>query len=215
MVVGDSRAVLLTAAEEGTVLKTLRHHAENVFAVSWSAANGGRYVATGAEDGKVLVYDARHWCRPVQTIECAVSCARSLHFSPDGGMLLIGETEDAVSVIDGRDGMFERRQTVDFFGDVAGTAWRPDGEAFWVANADAKFGGLMEFEMQKNQLLTPPRWSTWDEWEEPENFDDEGVTYGFDDPSQDGDENDETTQENSPTRTTAFRRNLNLGHIRL
>ncbi|KAF2099652.1 WD40 repeat-like protein [Rhizodiscina lignyota] len=151
LVVGDSNTALLTNADDGQVLTEIAHHTGNIFAASW--CGDGVHVATGAEDGRVLVYDMRKWSAPVADIACVKACPRSLRFSSRGpSMLLVAEAEDAVEVVEAGGGMFQKRQVVEFFGSVGGAEWRPDGKGFWVANGDAKFGGLMQFDMMGARL---------------------------------------------------------------
>lgn len=149
LVAGDSKTAYVTAADSGAILCELSQHTANIHATSWSS--DGLHLATGAEDQRVLIYDARNWAQPIAEITCETACPRSLKFSPISApspSLLIAEAEDVVSVIDMTAGLARKdsRQVLDFFGAIAGIDWRPDGRAFWVANADAHFGGLMEFE---------------------------------------------------------------------
>lgn len=147
LVAGDSTTAYVTAADSGEILHELTHHTANIYATSWS--EDGIHLATASEDYRVLVYDARNWRQPIADIACKNASPRSLKFSPLGRgapALLIAEAEDLVSVVDTTVGMFDRKQNIDFFGTIAGIDWRPDGRAFWIANADAHFGGLMEFE---------------------------------------------------------------------
>lgn len=146
MVVGDFHETLITDAETGRPFERLASHDEHTFACAWS--DDGIHLATGAQDSKVVVHDARWWRQPLATIASSMACPRSLHFSPVGGggprVLLSAEADDVVSVIDAQ--TFDRAQALDFFGSVSGVAFVPDGSAFFVANSDAKFGGIMEFE---------------------------------------------------------------------
>lgn len=145
MVVGDFHETLITDAETGRPFERLPEHDEHTFACAW--ADDGIHLATGAQDSKVVVYDARWWRQPLSIIASTMACPRSLHFSPVGGgrrVLLSAEADDVVSVIDAQ--TFDRAQTLDFFGSVSGVSFVPDGSSFFVANSDGKFGGIMEFE---------------------------------------------------------------------
>lgn len=145
MVVGDFHETLITDAETGRPFERLPAHEEHTFACAW--ADDGIHLATGAQDSKVVVYDARWWRQPLSIIASTMACPRSLHFSPVGGgrrVLLSAEADDVVSVIDAQ--MFDHAQTLDFFGSISGVSFVPDGSSFFVANSDSKFGGIMEFE---------------------------------------------------------------------
>ena len=70
-----------------------------------------------------------------------------MRFSPAGGgkqVLVLAESADFIHVLDGNS--FDRKQTFDFFGEIGGLSFVPDGSKFFVANSDPGYGGLMEFE---------------------------------------------------------------------
>lgn len=143
VIVGDSPDVCIADAEKGNVLVTLTNqHGDHAFACAW--APNAVHVATSAQDGETLVWDARNWSQPLRKLRSAVSCPRSLHFSDDGA-LVVAEDDDVVSVYDGgRD--YILRQEMRFFGAVAGIALLGGGEEVVVANADRTVGGLLTFE---------------------------------------------------------------------
>lgn len=145
MVVGDQCAALLTNAETGQCLERMKDHKDDVFACAW--ADDGIHVATAAQDSEVVIYDARRWDTPLTTIGTEMGCARSLRFSPVGSgqrCLFVAEASDFVNVIDAR--TFETCQRLDFFGTIGGMALTPDGSSLFVANCDAKFGGLIQYD---------------------------------------------------------------------
>ncbi|KAH0350994.1 WD40 repeat-like protein, partial [Aureobasidium melanogenum] len=145
MIVGDTCESLITDAERGNVLFSMRQHTGYGFACAWAA--DGWHVATGSEDGKVVVYDARRWDMPLAALACEMSCARSLHFTTShrgGASLVVAESDDIVSVYDAMD--WHEKQTIDFFGSVVGAASVEDGQELIVANGDQTVGGLMVFE---------------------------------------------------------------------
>lgn len=144
-VVGDMSDVLITVADTGKVLEKISYHTDHAFACAW--ADDGIKVATGAQEGQVVIYDARNWDKPYQIISSTVSCPRSLHFSPVGSgkrVLLSVEADDCINVIDGR--TFDKQQSLDFFGSTAGASFTPEGDRFFAANADPDVGGIMEWE---------------------------------------------------------------------
>ncbi|KAI4718964.1 WD40 repeat-like protein [Aureobasidium sp. EXF-10727] len=145
MIVGDTCESLITDAERGNVLFRMRQHTGYGFACAWAA--DGWHVATGSEDGMVVVYDARRWDMPLATLACEMSCARSLHFTTSnrgGASLVVAESDDIVSVYDAMN--WHDKQTIDFFGSVVGAVSVEDGEELIVANGDETVGGLMVFE---------------------------------------------------------------------
>ncbi|KAI5253471.1 WD40 repeat-like protein [Aureobasidium subglaciale] len=151
MIVGDTCDSLITDAEKGNVLFRTRQHTGYGFACAW--ADDGWHVATGSEDGKVVVYDARRWDMPLAALACEMSCARSLHFTTSnkpgagGTALVVAESDDIVSVYDAAD--WHDKQTIDFFGSVVGAASVGDGQELIVANGDETVGGLMVFERRQ------------------------------------------------------------------
>ena len=104
-------------------------------------------VAPGNQDGIVPIWDSRAWKQPVEVLPTELAGVRSMQFSPLGGgrpVLLMAEPADFVSVVDAQ--TFRSRQRFDFFGEIAGVSFTPDGSKFFVANTDEHFGGILEFD---------------------------------------------------------------------
>ncbi|PIA93919.1 hypothetical protein CB0940_04660 [Cercospora beticola] len=141
VLVGDSSDTLITDAQRGTPIVTLQEHTDHGFACAWSQDN--RHVATAAQDGRVMVWDARSWKKPVRTFESTMSCARSLQFT-DSGALVAAENEDVVTVYGGHS--FEAKQEIRFLGSIAGVTLLDGGAELAIANADKTVGGLLTFE---------------------------------------------------------------------
>ncbi|KAK3047373.1 hypothetical protein LTR09_011245 [Extremus antarcticus] len=146
-VVGDSDDALITDADRGEVLVTLRSHTDHIFACAWSP--DGRMVATGAEDGRINIWDARNWRYPLATRTCMMSSPRSLHFTDDG-FLVAAEDEDVVCVYEPQN--FALRQSVRFFGSVSGVTLLDGGAEMVVANGDRTVGGLLSFQRASQGL---------------------------------------------------------------
>lgn len=144
VVIGDSPDAWVVEADTGRPVHPLRGHRDFGFACAWSPDM--RHVATSNQDKTVIIWDARTW-RILETIDSDVAGYRSLHFSPVGGgprTLLCCEPADRISIIDAQ--LFQSRQVHDFFGEIGGADYAPDGSEIWVANADPHFGGFMQFE---------------------------------------------------------------------
>ena len=153
--VGDSPDALITDAESGETLATLRSHADHIFSCAWSPDS--KLLATGAQDGKIALWDSRSWAKPLATLPNLLSCSRSLHFSSDSSMLVSAENEDVVSVFDtralpsheGAHGNLQwqqhGRQDIRFFGTIAGVTLVDGGDEIVIANGDRSLGGLMSF----------------------------------------------------------------------
>ncbi|KAI4168441.1 MAG: hypothetical protein LQ343_006391 [Gyalolechia ehrenbergii] len=150
VLVRDAKHPLLVEADTGNRVAKLTGHSDFGFACDWSG--DGVHFATGAQDGLVNIYDVRVWRKPVKTFKAELGGVRSLTFSPLGGdgppVLVMAEAADFVHVVGGTKWM--EGQTMDFFGEVAGVSFEPEGERFWVGVADPEVGGLMEFERNKD-----------------------------------------------------------------
>ncbi|KAL8669002.1 MAG: hypothetical protein Q9168_006395, partial [Polycauliona sp. 1 TL-2023] len=117
VLVRDATHPLIIEADTGKRIGKLTGHKDWGFACDWAA--DGRYFATGAQDGLVQIFDMRNWRHPVTTLLTELGGVRSLAFSPGGTtgrpVLLMAESADFVHVVDASDGMFAKKQTVDFF----------------------------------------------------------------------------------------------------
>lgn len=142
---GDDCMPIIANAETGETLAKLPGHNDFGFACDWAA--DGITMATGHQDGLVKVWDARKLNQSIQTIAMEQAGCRSLQFSPLGSgkrVLVLAEPADFVHIVDAQ--TFKSKQTVEFFGEISGISMPPDGSKLYIANADAKYGGLMEFE---------------------------------------------------------------------
>ncbi|GAB7328806.1 hypothetical protein MBLNU13_g00694t1 [Cladosporium sp. NU13] len=140
--VGDSSDALVTDAESGDTLVTLQSHNAHIFSCAWSPDD--RFLATGAQDGKIALWDLRNWAQPLAALPNALSCSRSLHFTSDSSKLISAENEDIVSIFDTR-GLAMPRQDIRFFGTICGVTLVDGGDEIVVANGDRSVGGLMSF----------------------------------------------------------------------
>lgn len=147
IVVGDAADAWVLEAETSKPIQPLRGHRDFGFACAWSPDM--IHIATSNQDKTVNIWDARTW-RILQTIESDVAGYRSLRFSPVGGgprTLLMCEPADRISIVNAQ--TYQSRQVFDFFGEIGGADFSDDGSRIWVANMDAKFGGLMEYERRQ------------------------------------------------------------------
>jgi len=144
VVIGDSPEAWVIEADTGRPVHPLRGHRDFGFACAWSPDM--RHIVTSNQDKTLIIWDARTW-RPLETIDSDVAGYRSLRFSPVGGgprTLLCCEPADRISIIDAQ--LFQSRQVHDFFGEIGGADYAPDGGSIWVANTDPHFGGFMQYE---------------------------------------------------------------------
>ncbi|ODH52144.1 hypothetical protein GX48_01698 [Paracoccidioides brasiliensis] len=144
VIVGDAKEAWIVDSDTGKPLQQLAGHQDFGFACVWSPDM--LHVATSNQDGIVNIWDARMW-RILQFIESDVAGYRSLRYSPVGGgprTLLMCEPADRISIVNAQ--TYQTRQVHDFFGEIGGADYTPDGGRIWVANMDQAFGGLMEFD---------------------------------------------------------------------
>lgn len=144
VVIGDSPEAWVIEADTGRPVHPLRGHRDFGFACAWSPDM--RHIATSNQDKTLIIWDARTW-KPLETIDSDVAGYRSLRFSPVGGgprTLLCCEPADRISIVDAQ--LFQSRQVHDFFGEIGGADYAPDGGSVWVANTDPHFGGFMQYE---------------------------------------------------------------------
>lgn len=151
VLVGDKEQVLICHAETGEILQQLEGHRDYGFACDW--ADDGVTIATGNQDMQVKIWDARKWkhssgkSSPVATISAEMAGVRQVKFSPLGSgkrVLMAAEPADFVNLIDAE--TFTSKQTLNFFGEIAGADFTNDGQDLMIANSDAFKGGIMEFE---------------------------------------------------------------------
>ncbi|EER39131.1 WD repeat protein [Histoplasma capsulatum H143] len=144
VIVGDAKEAWIIDSESGKPVQPLVGHQDFGFACAWSPDM--LHVATSNQDGTVNIWDARMW-RVLQFIESDVAGYRSLRYSPVGGgprTLLMCEPADRIAIVNAQ--TYQTRQVHDFFGEIGGADYTPDGGRIWVANMDHLFGGLMEFD---------------------------------------------------------------------
>ncbi|KAL8866814.1 MAG: hypothetical protein Q9174_006067, partial [Haloplaca sp. 1 TL-2023] len=105
LLVRDAKHPIIVEADSGKRIGKLSGHHDFGFACDW--ADDGRYIATGAQDGLVQIYDMRYWHRskaPLKTILTELGGVRTLKFSPEAGgkqVLVLAESADFIHVVDG------------------------------------------------------------------------------------------------------------------
>ncbi|KAH8692127.1 hypothetical protein BGW36DRAFT_400216 [Talaromyces proteolyticus] len=150
IVIGDSPEACVLEADSGRPVQRLRGHRDFGFACAWSPDM--LHIATSNQDKTVNIWDVRMW-RILQSMDSDRAGYRSLRFSPLGGgprTLLMCEPADRIAIVNAQ--TYETRQVHDFFGEIGGADYTPDGTSIWVANTDDLFGGFMEFERSQYGL---------------------------------------------------------------
>ncbi|KAL2818095.1 hypothetical protein BJX63DRAFT_419372 [Aspergillus granulosus] len=153
VIIGDSPDAWVVEADTGRPVYPLRGHRDFGFACAWSPDM--MQIATSNQDKTAIIWDARMW-RMLAKLESDVAGYRSLRFSPVGGgprTLLLCEPADRMAIVNAQ--TYQTRQVLDFFGEIGGADYSPDGSTIWVANTDEHFGGFMEYD--RRQWGQPPR----------------------------------------------------------
>ncbi|KKK12614.1 hypothetical protein P175DRAFT_0489143 [Aspergillus ochraceoroseus IBT 24754] len=171
VVIGDSADAWVVEADTGRPVHPLRGHRDFGFACAWSPDM--RQIATSNQDKTAMIWDARTW-KMLEKIESDVAGYRSLRFSPVGGgprTLMLCEPADRVVLVNAQ--TYQTRQVHDFFGEIGGADYSPDGSTIWIANTDEHFGGFMEYDRrqwgQRYGLHHPPNeWVKESELDEDE-----------------------------------------------
>ncbi|KAK6342636.1 hypothetical protein TWF718_008030 [Orbilia javanica] len=160
VIVGDAKEVVIQGTDDGETIHRLPGHLDYGFACAWS--DDGHTIATGNQDMMVRVYDARNFKREVAVLDADIAGARSLRFTPVGSgprVLAFAEPADMVSIVDAV--TWESRQRIDFFGEIAGITFSPDGRDLYIANSDRMVGGLMKFDRWKTGHPGYPEEEVW------------------------------------------------------
>lgn len=178
VVVGDYEDAFIVAADQRSssgatgefgnrqpeVLQRLGGHKDFSFACAW--ADDGYTIATGNQDRAIKIWDARKtvtssgiWT-PIATLRTTMAGVRSLQFSPIGSgkrVLVAAEEADFLHVIDAQ--TFDKRQSFDVFGELAGVSFSDNGQDLFALCTDQTRGGIMYF--ARDGLLSAA--STFDE----------------------------------------------------
>ncbi|KAI8611643.1 hypothetical protein BC830DRAFT_1140398 [Chytriomyces sp. MP71] len=164
---GDHTDSSIVSADSGDEAIQLTGHIDFSFACAWSPC--GRYVATGNQDITTRVYDVRNASKALVVLPAVMGAVRSLRFTDDGAFLAAAEPCDFVHVYDfagslpsanaaagsrsgtgplGTDAF--RSQVIDFFGEISGISFTPDGgDTLFVGVSDARYGSILEYERKR------------------------------------------------------------------
>ncbi|KAI8372724.1 WD40-repeat-containing domain protein [Radiomyces spectabilis] len=147
-IVGDSTETRIVDTCSRTTVITLDEHHDFSFSCCWSP--NGYTLATGNQDKTTRIYDIRNPSKALHVLGAKIGAVRSLHFSNNGKYLAAAEPIDFVHIYE--TSTFTSSQVIDMFGDIAGIAFTPDDESFYIANTDDRVGGLFEFQRRSSQF---------------------------------------------------------------
>ncbi|KAM0854181.1 hypothetical protein ACQ4PT_050584 [Festuca glaucescens] len=141
-VVGDDPAGLLVDANTGKMIHELRGHFDYSFASAWNP--DGRTFATGNQDKTCRIWDARNLSKSVAILGGNIGAIRSIRYTSDGKFLAMAEPADFIHIFDVESG-YNRKQELDFFGEIAGMLFGPDTEVLVVGVHDPNYSSLLQF----------------------------------------------------------------------
>ncbi|KAA3480280.1 putative WD repeat-containing protein C2A9.03-like [Gossypium australe] len=141
-VVGDSLDGLLVDLQNGKTVATVVGHLDYSFASAWHP--DGRIFATGNQDKTCRVWDVRNLSRAVATLKGNLGAIRSIRFSSDGQFMVAAEPADFVHVYSTR-ADYEKRQEIDFFGEISGVSLSPDDESLYIGIWDRTYASLLQY----------------------------------------------------------------------
>ncbi|CAL5054634.1 unnamed protein product [Urochloa decumbens] len=142
VIVGDDPDGLLIDAKSGEVLHSMKGHRDYSFASAWSP--DGLTFATGNQDKTCRIWDVRHLSKSVHVLRGNLGAIRSIRFTSDGRFISMAEPADFVHIFDVKS-EYNRRQELDFFGEISGMSFSPDTDALFVGVCDRVYGSLLQF----------------------------------------------------------------------
>ena len=126
----------------------LAGHRDHNFCVAWHPTKP-YLLATGGQDQSARVWDIRvvggDTCKPLVTLFGELAAVLNVQFSPDGEMMLWGESIDYLHLTESR--LFEEEQIVDFFGEVSGVGMSqesPTPASVYVGISDSHYPAILE-----------------------------------------------------------------------
>ncbi|XP_066371483.1 uncharacterized WD repeat-containing protein C2A9.03-like [Miscanthus floridulus] len=142
IIVGDDTDALLIDANSGKTIHSVKGHLDYSFASAWSP--DGLTFATGNQDKTCRIWDARNLSQSVHVLRGNVGAIRSIRFTSDGQFLSMAEAADFVHIFDIKSD-YNKRQELDFFGEVSGMSFSPDTDTLYVGISDRTYGSLLQF----------------------------------------------------------------------
>lgn len=141
-VVGDHVDGLLVDSQSGKVVSTVEGHRDYSFATAWHP--DGRVFATGNQDKTCRVWDVRKLSESVAVLKGNLGATRSIRFSSDGNFMVAAELADFVHVYSTK-ANYEKRQEIDFFGEISGVSLSPDDECLYIGIWDRTYASLLQY----------------------------------------------------------------------
>ncbi|KAG0467981.1 hypothetical protein HPP92_017309 [Vanilla planifolia] len=142
VVVGDSAEAMLLDSQTGKPIQNLQGHVDYSFASAWHP--DGRTFATGNQDKTCRLWDVRNLSSSIAAFRGNLGAIRSIRFTSDGQFMAMAEPADFVHIFDVGSG-YNKRQELDFFGEISGMSFSPDTESLFVGIWDRTYGSLLQY----------------------------------------------------------------------
>ena len=120
----------------------MKGHHDYSFASAWNP--DGRTFATGNQDKTCRIWDSRNLSEAVHVLKGNLGAVRSIRFTSDGKFLSMAEPADFVHIFDVQSD-YNKRQELDFFGEISGMSFSPDTDALFVGVWDRTYASLLQF----------------------------------------------------------------------
>ena len=117
-------------------------HRDFSFATAWHP--NGYVFATGNQDKTCRVWDVRKLSESVAVLKGNLGATRSIRFSSDGKFMVAAEPADFVHVYSTQ-ANYEKRQEIDFFGEISGVSLSPDDECLYIGIWDRTYASLLQY----------------------------------------------------------------------
>lgn len=117
-------------------------HLDYSFASAWHP--DGRIFATGNQDKTSRVWDIRNLSSPIAVLKNNLGACRSIRFSSDGQFMIVAEPADFVHIYS-TTADYQKRQEIDFFGEISGVSASPDDESLYIGIWDRTYASLLQY----------------------------------------------------------------------
>ncbi|CAN6246303.1 unnamed protein product [Urochloa humidicola] len=121
----------------------MKGHRDYSFASAWSP--DGLTFAIGNQDKTCRIWDVRNLSKSVHVLRGNLEAIRSIRFTSDGRFMSMAEPADFVHIFDVKSD-YNRRQELDFFGEISRSSFNPDTNALFVGVWDRVHGSLLQFD---------------------------------------------------------------------
>ncbi|CAA6659802.1 unnamed protein product [Spirodela intermedia] len=124
------------------VVSRLVGHRDFSFSSAWHP--DGLTFATGNQDKTCRVWDVRNLSSAISVLKGNLGAIRSIRYSSDGQFMMMAEPADFVHIYNTKQN-YQRRQEIDFFGEISGFSLSADGESLYIGVWDRIYASLLHY----------------------------------------------------------------------